>query len=127
MTSAQDDLYEQTQQQASELGENAPQFDFDYMSALFKSDPAKFEQESSELMERTIDYWTDDLEKRARLKAMMFRNNMNMRKIKEPLVRAAKSYDVMMASFEQLRTALVENNLDLDVPPPIDNVVKFTK
>ena len=103
--------------------QNAPQFNFDEMAALYQSDPTAFDKQAATLLEDTIVYWTDDLDQQQRLRGMVNRVHMESHNIKEPLVRATKSFNSMMEVVYLFQQTLNGNLPKQQIPE--NNVVKL--
>ena len=91
-----------------ELTNNAPKFDFDAMSALYKTNPEEFQRVTDKLRNDTIDYWIENEDKAQRMRAKAFRQNAELRNVKHPLVRAEKAFGTMLDSLDEMRLRLNE-------------------
>ncbi len=100
---------------------------FDRLSNLFLDDPKAFEEYRLKVIEECISKMRPESQQRAR--GLQFRIDNEMRKIKNPLVRAAKMNSMMIESLMELDGLFKVATGQAELPKPKDkaDVLPFAR
>ncbi len=100
---------------------------FEYASKLFREDPVAFEEYRLKTIEECISKLPEKRQQRAR--GLQFRIDNEMRKIKNPLARAAKMNSLMIESLMKLNGLfdIATGKAELEEPKQKANVLPFSR
>lgn len=100
---------------------------FDKLSRLFQDDPEAFEEYRLKVIEECISKLPEERQQRAR--GLQFRINNEMRKIKNPLARAARMNSMMIESLMELDGVFKVATGQAELPEPGDkaDVLPFAR
>lgn len=82
------------------------EFNFEYWANLHKTDPERFEKERMVVLQKEIERITTDPEKRQRLSAMIWRQEQELSKYKNDVVRFNHVVEMFWKQFAKFKSSL---------------------